>query len=233
MLKVKQRQLNLKTYYNFYKGNIDGIEGNQTKESYKNFQRKEKLVVDGIYGEITNNKLIEVIKNIQLKLNSKNYSLQIDGIVGDKTIKAIKDFQKKENLVEDGIINDNLLMKLENTNDDWRNIKHFKKSEFSCKDNCGLNNINISLINILENIRNHFNKPIIITSGCRCYRHNILVGGVSNSKHLYGKAADFVVKGVPTYKVLNYCNKLKKEGLIRYCYSQTSFMKNAVHIDIN
>ena len=232
MLQIKQRQLNLKTYYYLYKGNIDGIEGKQTKEAYRNFQKKEGLVADGIYGEKTNNKLIEVIKNIQSKLNSKNYKLIIDGIVGNATINAIKDFQKNNGLVVDGIVGSKTMEKLDSNNDDWNNIKYFKKSEFSCKDGCGLNNINIGLVKVLEKIRKHFNRPVIITSGCRCYKHNKLVGGVSNSRHLYGKAADFVVSGVPTYQVLNYCNELRKQGLIRYCYGETSNMGNAVHIDI-
>lgn len=38
MLSIKERQLNLKTYYYLYRGSIDGIEGFNTKLSYRNFQ---------------------------------------------------------------------------------------------------------------------------------------------------------------------------------------------------
>ena len=189
------------------------------------------ITVDGIYGNNTNNKLIEVIKDIQSKLNNKGYNLVIDGIVGNNTITAIKDFQKKNNIVIDGIVGNNTYNLLKGNS--WNEIKYFKKEEFTCKCGCKLNNIDINLVKILDSIRIHYNNPIIITSGCRCKKNNSLVGGVSNSKHLYGKAADFVVLNVPTYEVLNYCNKLKKDNIIRYTYGKTINMGNAVHIDIN
>lgn len=47
----------------------------------------------------------------------------------------------------------------------------------------------------LQPIRDYLNKPMIITSGFRCPQLNKLVGGVSNSQHLEGKAADFIIKG--------------------------------------
>ena len=37
MLNIKQRQQNLKTYNYYYKGEIDGIEGPEIKNAYKNF----------------------------------------------------------------------------------------------------------------------------------------------------------------------------------------------------
>lgn len=233
MLSVKQRQLNLKTYYYCYKGQIDGIEGTLTKESYKTFQKLTGLSVDGIYGNNTNNKLIEVIKDIQSKLNSKGYSLVVDGMAGDNTINKIKEFQKNNGLSVDGIAGANTYSKLNTSVDPWNNISHFKKSEFTCKCGCNLNNINVSMVEVMENIRNHFNKPVIITSGTRCEKHNREVGGTTNSKHLDGKACDFVVSGVPNYEVLNYTNKLKNEGKIRYTYGRTINMGNAVHVDIN
>lgn len=115
MLNIKQRQLNLRTYYYFYKGSIDGIEGTKTKAAYKNFQRYTGLKVDGIYGKNTNKKLIEVIKQLQGKLNSKGFNLAIDGIVGNATINAIKTFQRNNNLVVDGIAGEKTFSKLDNT----------------------------------------------------------------------------------------------------------------------
>ena len=57
MLTIRQRQQNLITYYRFYTGNVDGIEGTLTKTAYKNFQKYTGLSVDGIYGKNTNNKI--------------------------------------------------------------------------------------------------------------------------------------------------------------------------------
>lgn len=115
MLSIKQRQLNLRTYYYFYRGNIDGIVGEQTKRAYRDFQKFVGLTVDGIYGKDTNYKLIQVIKDLQSKLNSKGFSLAIDGIVGTATINAIKSFQRNNGLYVDGIAGEKTFEKLNST----------------------------------------------------------------------------------------------------------------------
>ena len=51
MLNIKQRQQNLQTYYLFYNGKIDGIEGVNTKKAYRSFQKFVGITVDGIAGE--------------------------------------------------------------------------------------------------------------------------------------------------------------------------------------
>ena len=42
----------------------------------------------------------------------------------------------------------------------------------------------------LSQMRLSYGRPILVNSGFRCYDLNKAVGGVSNSKHLIGKAAD-------------------------------------------
>lgn len=74
--------------------------------------------------------------------------------------------------------------------------KHFSRHEFACKCGCGFNTVDVELIEALEAVRQHFDQPVTITSGCRCEAHNKLVGGSTRSQHLVGKAADFKVKGV-------------------------------------
>jgi hypothetical protein len=77
--------------------------------------------------------------------------------------------------------------------------KHFDRSEFRCKGencapsghgNCGQDTIDYALIEVLEQVREHFNVPVIITCGNRCAWHNQSVGGVPSSQHLLGRAAD-------------------------------------------
>ena len=46
---------------------------------------------------------------------------------------------------------------------------------------------------VLEPLRQHYGQPIRITSGYRCEALNMAVGGVSNSQHQYGEAADLSV----------------------------------------
>lgn len=47
----------------------------------------------------------------------------------------------------------------------------------------------------LEVLRQYYGLPIYVTSGYRSESYNKKVGGARRSQHLYGKAADIVVKG--------------------------------------
>lgn len=203
MLNIKQRQMNLK-FLGYYNKSVDGIEGAGTKQAYKDFQKNNGLAVDGIYGVKTDAKLTEIIKEIQRSLGVAQ-----DGIAGQITTNA----------------RDSKLS--------WNDIKHFKKSEFTCKCGCGMNNIDLKLVKILEEIRNHFGQAVVITSGCRCKKHNADVGGVQGSRHVLGKASDIYVKGVSTSTLLAYTKSLVAQNKLRYTYTNNKNMNGVVHIDIN
>lgn len=53
----------------------------------------------------------------------------------------------------------------------------------------------------LQGIRDLLGRAIIINSGYRTPAHNKAVGGVKNSYHLKGMAADIVVPGMPAFEV--------------------------------
>lgn len=54
----------------------------------------------------------------------------------------------------------------------------------------------------LEDVRRQLGgRAIHVNSGYRTPDHNKAVGGVANSQHLYGRAADIVVMGIPPRKV--------------------------------
>lgn len=73
---------------------------------------------------------------------------------------------------------------------------HFSEKEFACKC-CGEVKVDIQLVERLEQLREYLGvRPIIITSGYRCPKHNKEVGGAPNSYHLLGKAADIRVRGL-------------------------------------
>lgn len=57
---------------------------------------------------------------------------------------------------------------------------------------------------VLEPIRNHFARPVIIHSGYRCAAVNSAVGGSKSSQHLRGEAADFHVSGYTVYEVARW-----------------------------
>ena len=84
-----------------------------------------------------------------------------------------------------------------------KQIKYFKLSEFinsATANRLGIDNIpsfevvdNLNrLADYLDSIRAKFGKPILISSGYRCPMLNKAVGGVVNSQHLKGLAADLV-----------------------------------------
>ena len=232
MLSIKQRQTNLQ-FLGYYFGQIDNIEGVKTKQAYKDFQKNYGLVIDGIYGVKTDAKLIEVIKDIQAKIGTT-----ADGLVGTNTIAKCKEYQKANGLAVDGICGINTRAKLNSTatvieNASWDNIKYFKKSEFNCPCGCGLNNIDLKLVKILDEIREYFGKPMTVTCGCRCQRYNdSLAGSIKNSKHVQGKACDIWISGVSKTALLAKCQEYVSNGRATYTYTNSTNMARAVHIDI-
>ena len=82
--------------------------------------------------------------------------------------------------------------------------KHFNREEFTCKCGCGQDTVDKVLIDVLEDVREHFAVPVIITNGNRCSKHNAEVGGVKDSQHTKGRAADIQVKGIHSDKVYEY-----------------------------
>lgn len=53
-----------------------------------------------------------------------------------------------------------------------------------------IENLKELAVNVLQPIRDRYGKPIYINSGYRCPSLNRAVGGVSNSQHKIGHAAD-------------------------------------------
>lgn len=108
--------------------------------------------------------------------------------------------------------------------------KNFKRKEFACKCGCGLGlkdgDINFELIEVVQDVRDTFDKPVVINSGLRCEKHNKRVGGAPKSQHLIGTAADIRVQGVEPIEVYRYLTAKypKKFGIGNY--------KNFTHIDV-
>ena len=54
--------------------------------------------------------------------------------------------------------------------------------------------------NVLQPLRNHLGKPVVINSGFRSQAVNMAVGGAKNSQHTKGEAADIKCKDYPYAK---------------------------------
>jgi hypothetical protein len=116
---------------------------------------------------------------------------------------------------------------------------HFKKAEFKCK--CGgrycngypAGNTSAKLLTILEKIRAHYGKSVTIRSGQRCKKRNAQVGGVSNSMHTKGKAADIYIKGIcDTAAGRKQVVRLAYKYGAKYSYANTRQMGTSVHINV-
>ena len=167
---LKQKQA-LLAYLGYYDGTLDGLWGEKSKRATEAFQ--------GDFGGIS-----------------------VDGICGEKTEKALKHAvaygmpeKKSDSTDYTGVQNNSTENSTNgNTGTFWDEIRYFKKQEFACK--CGKYcdgypaEIDMNMVKIADQIREKIGKPITINSGLRCKTHNSNVGGVSNSQHLLGKAAD-------------------------------------------
>jgi len=86
--------------------------------------------------------------------------------------------------------------------------------------------VDAELISTLQELRDHYNKKITISSGCRCPAHNAAIGGEVDSFHIKAKAADIKVANTPPIAIYHYIDRKypNKYGLILY--------KTFVHIDV-
>ena len=109
---------------------------------------------------------------------------------------------------------------------------NFTVYEFRCRDGSDVVMIDESLVMLLQCIREHFGKPITITSGYRTAAHNTAVGGAKSSQHLLGRAADIQVAGVSVEDVAAYAESLLPGwgGVGRYPV-KAGRAKGWVHVD--
>jgi hypothetical protein len=163
----KQRQ-HLLAYLGYYGGAIDGDWGAGSRTACTAFQGDRNITPDGYGGPETDKQLRYAVANDLFRWES----------------------------VEDEVV----VSKNETTTGTfWDDSEFFDREEFRCQ--CKGKYCNgfpvepeEELVRACNEIRRRLGVPVSIVdgggSGVRCPRHNAAVGGVGNSKHLYGKAAD-------------------------------------------
>jgi uncharacterized protein YcbK (DUF882 family) len=103
--------------------------------------------------------------------------------------------------------------------------RHFSRREFACRCGCGQDTVDAELVTVLQRLRDHFAKPVLITSGNRCAAHNRACNGAPNSLHRISRAADVRVGGVPPEAVYVWL-----DAEYPACYGLGRYT-NWVHID--
>jgi peptidoglycan hydrolase-like protein with peptidoglycan-binding domain len=173
------------------------------------------------------------------------YVGNVDGDWGQLSKTACKAFQKDYGLTADGIFGASTEKKIlaviasgevpktqTATGDFWDEIEFFDREEFRCK--CGGKYCDgfpaepkEAMVRIADKLRRNLGVPITIVSGLRCSQWNAIQGGVANSQHMYGEAADIYAKGVSQARVEQ---ELDAIGGVRYHYPISG--SNNVHFDI-
>ena len=104
--------------------------------------------------------------------------------------------------------------------------KNFTVKEFACSDGTDTVFISLALVNLLQKIRDHFGKAVIINSAYRTEAHNKSIGGATYSQHKYGLAADIHINGVTPKEIAAYVETLMPSsgGIGTY--------KSFVHVDV-
>ena len=161
----RQKQ-HLLGYLGYYSGQVDGIWGRLSTEATRAFQAGYGLEADGVFGIATEKRILDVIA-------SGEQPIVTDTNVGVNIDTAAPDW--------------------------WTDIQYFTREEFRCQ--CKGKYCNgfpvepqEEMVRTVDEIRRRLGIPVSIVdaggSGVRCPKHNAEVGGVYNSEHLYGRAAD-------------------------------------------
>ena len=114
--------------------------------------------------------------------------------------------------------------------------KHFKLSEFACKDGTQVptkyqGNV-AALCLALEHLRARLGAPVVIISAYRTKEYNKRVGGASRSQHLTGKAADSRLSGKTPDEVSACLEELIAEGTIPQGGIGVYPSQNFTHYDV-
>ena len=176
------------------------------------------------------------------------YDGTLDGLWGEKSQRAVIDFQRAYMAQEDvdgifGAETEKRILEVVSTGekpkesvnvdtapDWWKDIRYFTRAEFRCPcPRCGGFPVEPSqeLVRLADRVREYFDAPTTVSSGVRCQAHNDeLPGSAPNSYHVRGRAMDFTVKGKTAAQVLAYVKTLP----VHYAYA---IDENYVHMDVN
>ena len=93
-----------------------------------------------------------------------------------------------------------------------------------------IENLKALAANILQPVRSHFDKPLIISSGFRCAELCIAIGSSINSQHAKGEASDFEIWGTSNEELATWIkSELEFDQLILEFWSEDNPNSGWVH----
>ena len=107
---------------------------------------------------------------------------------------------------------------------------NFSTSEMACS-HCQKADMDEEFMRVLQSIRDEMQRPLKITSGFRCEKHNAKVSSTGkNGPHTFGKAADILISGADAMRLFAVA---QKHGVSGVGMSQRGdHSKRFVHLDI-
>lgn len=166
--------------------------------------------VDGIWGMVS--------EKAASRFQQDYGGLTVDGIAGEETQAALR------LAVANGIPR-------KSEESFWDHIRYWTREEFRCR--CGGKYCagfpaepDQTLVELVEDLREKAGRTGHASSGLRCVDWNRIQGGVSNSRHLTGKALDFSVEGMSGKDLLSMA---QSDPRTRYAYIIDGAW---VHVDV-
>jgi len=106
-------------------------------------------------------------------------------------------------------------------------VKYFTHKEFDSPDKPGSGSImDECFLEMLDNARELYSKPMRVNSGYRTKEYNTKIGGVKNSSHILGLAADISCKSSSDrFAMLN--------AFIQAGFKRIGVASNFIHVDID
>lgn len=191
-----KQRQHLLAYLGYYVGNVDGDWGTLSKTACKAFQKDFGLNADGIAGTDTEKALTHAVA----------YGMPAKKVEADKNVGS-------------------------KTGTFWDDIEYWEREEFRCQ--CGGKYCkgfpaepDEKLVRLVNDLRKKAGRPAHRSSGLRCSTWNAMQGGVSNSRHLNGKALDFFIEGVSGANLLAMA---QADPRTRYAYIIEG---QYVHVDV-
>lgn len=91
-----------------------------------------------------------------------------------------------------------------------------------------IDNLDRLVTRVLDNLRDGWGRPIIVTSGYRCKELNAAVGGTRNSQHLKGQAADIISDDFDEFR--RFVRRWCKDNEFDQCIFEHSGNSEWIHI---